>query len=1274
MRLSIKLLITGFLLVYTFCLFAEIPIRTSANPDKGCAVAYNSQNDEYLVVWTEWKPSGSGTLPVMGQRVKGDGTGVIGSAFMIFPVGVYPSVAYNSQSNEYLVTLAAFGIIQGQRVTSTGALQGSSVVLMGNGSHAIWPKIVYNTLANNYLLVGAELFNIGNDIGNIKIYTRKITANGQPTGTENAIRDQGHGNYNDGARFSVAYAPVVSTETPNGRYLLVIEEPADLTMLDDNGVIVSKVVDSHSGTIVDNHVPFQQSKIGVPHNVDIAYGDWEGYPSFMVVWGDRDKMVGEQEWSGIWGGIVSAETILFDAHGGVSNEVFPISKIPFHRDDVIHFKEWKPAVAYNKPAGKFMVAWRETPSQDPLNDTKVNHIRANAVESSMIPPPDNVVLSAISGNEDPKNPAIAASTKSPNALVVWDDNRNSATTQTDVYGSLYATTPVPSLKVNEPNGGEKWYVGSQREVWWSGQNFNGPVKIEYSTNGGSTWKTLTSSTTDHTFPWTIPDEPASNCLVRVSDAADGNPSDISDSKFSILKAGLTLTSPNGGEKWAVGSQQMIKWSSQNIPDNDVSIEYSIDNGQNYTYIGVKTNNDPTETWQWDAVPNAPSKNCLIRISLFMQSAPVVDVSDAVFEITTVNTPQGSGVNVDVGSGIKLTFDNVTKSGNTTLDIKNSGPPPKSGFKIVPSASPVYYDINTDANYTGNITVCIPYNDAGMTPAEEAKLRLHVYESPPGQWKDITKLPVDVNNNIICGTVTHLTVFAMMLGPSHFTFTSPTQESYSIVVDNATLDGTQLTNGDEVGVFTPAGLCVGASLWDGTTPLGLTAWADDSQTPGVVDGYKSGEKMSFRIWDASTGSNDDYTAKATYSFGSGNFGDGAYARISLLAAVTSVTQALSLSQGWSWISFNVAPQDLTIDKVLAGMNNLEIVVNGAGDFYVPNLINKIGQLNMVEGYKIYLKAPDQVSVTGVPVEATTPIIMKAGWNFISYLPTVTIPVETALASILSNLDIIKNDKGDFFIPNLLNNLGNMTPGEGYKLYLKSDATLIYPQSMSLAKTSAITPVTQIMRPQHFKFRARTGESYSVVIYSLKVHGQALEKGDEIGIFTTAGLCVGAGVWDGSGALGISAWVDDDRTDELDGYRTGEEMRFKFWDRDIGQEIDLNATFTKSSGKFADEAFAVVELESVEVPTNFSLAQNYPNPFNAGTVISYHLPEAGRVELKLYNLLGEEIRALVDAEKAAGSHMVNWDGLDNIGKSVPSGIYIYRIMSGAFSAVKKAVYVK
>lgn len=90
---------------------------------------------------------------------------------------------------------------------------------------------------------------------------------------------------------------------------------------------------------------------------------------------------------------------------------------------------------------------------------------------------------------------------------------------------------------------------------------------------------------------------------------------------------------------------------------------------------------------------------------------------------------------------------------------------------------------------------------------------------------------------------------------------------------------------------------------------------------------------------------------------------------------------------------------------------------------------------------------------------------------------------------------------------------------------------------------------------------------------------------------------------------------------------------------------------------------------------ALFQSYPNPFNPETTIVYQLPEAGHVSLKIYSILGQEIRTLVDDEKQAGYHRVIWDGRNDVGLRVESGMYFVRIESGqAFVRTRKVVLLK
>ena len=97
-------------------------------------------------------------------------------------------------------------------------------------------------------------------------------------------------------------------------------------------------------------------------------------------------------------------------------------------------------------------------------------------------------------------------------------------------------------------------------------------------------------------------------------------------------------------------------------------------------------------------------------------------------------------------------------------------------------------------------------------------------------------------------------------------------------------------------------------------------------------------------------------------------------------------------------------------------------------------------------------------------------------------------------------------------------------------------------------------------------------------------------------------------------------------------------------------------------------AAAEPEEI-IPDNISLAQNYPNPFNPSTRIPYQLPERTHVTLKVFNLLGNEIKTLVDEEQSSGSYTVNF----NAG-SLAGGVYFYRLDAGPYSIVKKMIVVK
>jgi len=102
---------------------------------------------------------------------------------------------------------------------------------------------------------------------------------------------------------------------------------------------------------------------------------------------------------------------------------------------------------------------------------------------------------------------------------------------------------------------------------------------------------------------------------------------------------------------------------------------------------------------------------------------------------------------------------------------------------------------------------------------------------------------------------------------------------------------------------------------------------------------------------------------------------------------------------------------------------------------------------------------------------------------------------------------------------------------------------------------------------------------------------------------------------------------------------------------------------------------VEQRASMIPKDFALYQNYPNPFNPKTTIRYRIADGSqKVTITIFDLLGKEVRTLVNERKYAGDYVVDWDGKDENGIAAASGIYIYRINAGKFKQSRRMVFMK
>ena len=136
-----------------------------------------------------------------------------------------------------------------------------------------------------------------------------------------------------------------------------------------------------------------------------------------------------------------------------------------------------------------------------------------------------------------------------------------------------------------------------------------------------------------------------------------------------------------------------------------------------------------------------------------------------------------------------------------------------------------------------------------------------------------------------------------------------------------------------------------------------------------------------------------------------------------------------------------------------------------------------------------------------------------------------------------------------------------------------------------------------------------------------------------------------------------------------------LEFKGKSKDIISEISIQDVVLGGANGHPISYVSRTSLSDVNmIPSTFALHQNYPNPFNPKTQIQFDIPEQGYVELAIYNLMGQKIRTLTSMQLKAGYHDIVWDGTNDFGDKVASGMYFYTLGSGTSLLTKKMLYLK
>ncbi|MCO5252653.1 MAG: fibronectin type III domain-containing protein [Candidatus Kapabacteria bacterium] len=162
-------------------------------------------------------------------------------------------------------------------------------------------------------------------------------------------------------------------------------------------------------------------------------------------------------------------------------------------------------------------------------------------------------------------------------------------------------------------------------------------------------------------------------------------------------------------------------------------------------------------------------------------------------------------------------------------------------------------------------------------------------------------------------------------------------------------------------------------------------------------------------------------------------------------------SIALTTGWNMISTYVEAENAAMEEVFSEIKSSTVIVkNNVGQIYYPEFeINDIGDWNVLHGYQVYMSQNETLSIVGMKImPELQPITLNSGWNIISYLRDNPMNIEIALASLVSenNLIIAKDNFGNVFYPAFeINMIGDMLPGQGYQIYILESTQLLYPKN-------------------------------------------------------------------------------------------------------------------------------------------------------------------------------------------------------------------------------------
>ena len=527
---------------------------------------------------------------------------------------------------------------------------------------------------------------------------------------------------------------------------------------------------------------------------------------------------------------------------------------------------------------------------------------------------------------------------------------------------------------------------------------------------------------------------------------------------------------------------------------------------------------------------------------------------------------------------------------------------------------------------------------------------------------------------------------------HFVDYVETDLIYELTIREFLFDDAEAEPGWEIGVFTRDDVLAGAGIWTAEEEFIIMVYGDDPETD-EVEGLYQGEWMgNMRAWNPET--EQVHRAGWEEQFGGFHWNDIHAAELNLRVFPDIVEQRLELNEGWNMVSLNIRPSQEFYDQ----NNELEfpdvvsmtwqlwdmihdggdfhnehfhhiLIKDGLGRFYVPawGFHNLPGWLPN-EGYQILMDADITATWWGTQIAAQEEIVLGEGWGIYPYYPTYELTANAqeyyVLSSVIENIEIAKDELGHFLVPGF--DFSNMPPwraGKGYQIKTTQECVLVYPEQRDEELNAS-----ENMIIRHWDQPSPTGNNMSILVELKDVVAQ----NSEIAAFTESGQLVGCGVVNENWQCGIAVWGDDEATVEVEGTLADEALKLKLWDGGAQGETDLQVSeLIKGKGLIytSDGFTALTCTEVLPLPTEMKIISIAPNPFNPTTTITYGLPQASRVTLKMYDISGRLVSQLINGRQEAGVHAATVKADD-----WASGLYFVRLEAGGEVFTRQVMLVR